>query len=401
MASVIVVENDLKDSVTEYSSIIDSIHKNTDFSTSLNEFLGDEITNKKELASKIFSASTKETLTSLSNKEFEPAFYLLSYLIKELEGLTIEQAFSNDSKIVSLLKECTPSQQPSLRDRKSLKPTTVLSAFNSFFNLLPPTSVSRIDIIQTILSIVSETQVGFELIQSSIGDNLLNWLKAANASGEQIRKLFWSFIALDTEFTQKSLELIKAFSAQYELSLDELRELIKFSLSSSVVDVSFLVNNNVASALKQNSSDELVKVFVEYTHGNLITSVPSSLTEEVIYKSKILALARFFVESEKSHQNTFKYNDIPSELVSSTAAFEKLLIDSIKAGVIEGKLNQVEETFCLIRVNRLILAGDDQKLAQDWEVVKSTLLNWKQSLENINEIVVSAKDNIVNNNNAN
>lgn len=401
MASVIVVENDLKDSVSEYSLFIDSVHQNTEFSTSLNEFLGDEITNKKELATRILNASTKETLSSLSNKEFEPAFYLLAYLIKELEGLTLEQAFLKDSKIVSLLKECTPTQQPSLRDRKSLKPTTVLSAFNTLFNLLPPTSASRIDIIQTILSIVSETQVPFELVQSSIGDNLVGWLKAANASEEQVKKLFWSFISSDSEFTQKSLELIKAFTAQYELTLDELHQLIQFALSSSVVDVSFLVNNNVASALKQNSSDDLVKVFVEYTHGNLIKSVPSSLTEEVVYKSKILALAKFFVENEESHQNAFKYSDIPSELVSSSAEFEKLLIDSIKAGVIEGKLNQVEETFGLIRVNRLILAGDNEKLAQDWAAVKATLLNWKNSLENINEIVVNAKDNIVNNNNAN
>ncbi|KAF8001800.1 hypothetical protein HF325_004301 [Metschnikowia pulcherrima] len=401
MASVIVVENDLKDSVTEYSLIIDSVRQNTEFSSSLNEFLGDEITDKKKLATIILKASSKEVLTSLSNKEFEPAFYLLAYLIKELEGLTIEQTLLRDSQIVSFLKECTPTQQPSLRDRKSLKPTTVLSTFNTFFNLLPPTSASRIDILQTILSIVSETQTSFELIQSSIGDNLVSWLKAANASDEQVRSLFWSFISLDKSFSQKALDLIKAFTSEFTLSLEEVHQLIIFALSSSIVDVSFLVNNNVASALAQNSSDELVKVFVAYTHGNILTSVPSPLTEEVIYKSKILSLARFFVENEKSHKNTFKYNDIPSELVSSTAAFERLLIDSIKAGVIEGKLNQVDESFCLIRVNRLILAGDEQKLAQDWEVVKATLLDWKHSLENINEIVVNAKDNIVNNNNAN
>ncbi|KAM9895298.1 hypothetical protein OXX69_011065, partial [Metschnikowia pulcherrima] len=230
---------------------------------------------------------------------------------------------------------------------------------------------------------------------------LVSWLKAANASDEQVRSLFWSFISLDKSFSQKALDLIKAFTSEFTLSLEEVHQLIIFALSSSIVDVSFLVNNNLASALAQNSSDELVKVFVAYTHGNILTSVPSPLTEEVIYKSKILSLARFFVENEKSHKNTFKYNDIPSELVSSTAAFERLLIDSIKAGVIEGKLNQVDESFCLIRANRLILAGDEQKLAQDWEVVKATLLDWKHSLENINEIVVNAKDNIVNNNNAN
>lgn len=401
MASVIVVENDLKDSVREYCLIIDAVRQNTEFSASLKDVVSDEAFDKKEAAARILSASTKETLISLNNKDFEPAFYLLAHLIKELEGLTIEQVFQKDSKIIALLKECAPSQQPSVRDRKTIKPTTILSAFNTIFNLLPATSVSRIDIIQNILVVVSQAQVSYELVQSSIGDNLIYWLKTANASDAQIREIFWSFVGLDSKHSQKSLELIKAFACQYELSLNELHDLIKFALSSPVVDVSFLVNNNVASALKQNSADELVKVFIDYTQGRSITSVPSSLPEKVVYKSKILALARFFIENENKSQNAFKYNDIPSELVSSPAEFEKLLIDSIKAGVIEGKLNQVEETFSLIRVNRLILAGDDQKLAQDWEAVKSTLLNWRNSLDNINDIVASAKENIVNNNNAN
>ncbi|WPK27031.1 hypothetical protein PUMCH_004402 [Australozyma saopauloensis] len=405
MASVIVVENDLKDSVNEYSQIIDGVHQNTEFSASLSAFLPEgsaTVTNPTELASAIFAASTKETLTSLSDKEFEPAFYLLVFLLTKLENQTIEQLTTQDSKIISLLKSCTPTEQPSLRDRRSLKPTTILSIFNTLFNLLPASSSNRIQLINSILAVVAETNTSFAFIQSSIGHSLVSWLKDAGASEAEIKQIFWFFITLDTEFTLESLQLIKTFTTQFQLSIEELRTLITFALSSSVVDVSFLVNNNVATALSQNSSDELVQTFVQYTHSDLISTVPESLPESIKHKSKILCLAKFFVENgTKENNNTFKYSDIPSALASSPADFEKLLVDSIKAGVIEGKLNQVEETFFSIRTNRCILAGDDNKLAQDWDTVKAALMEWKHSLENINEVVLNAKENIVNNNNAN
>lgn len=404
MTSVFVVENDLKDSVKEYGSIIDSVAQNSDFSESLKAHFNDqndEINNKSELAAKLLTGSPASTLTKLSDKEFEPAFYLLVYLLSELEGASFEQLLQKDSKVVNLLKETTPAHSPSLRDRRSLKPTTILSIINTFFNYLPTTSATRVFLVELILKIVADTQIDFALIQSSIGENMVGWLKAANAPDAEIKRLFWFFIRLDKAFTLKSLQLIKTFTSEYTLSLTELHDLINFALAASVVDVTFLVNNNVAAALRENSSDELTQTFVQYTSGELVTTAPGILTEEVHAKSKILALAKFFVSNDDAGKNSFLYSDIPTNLVSSPSEFEKLLIDSIKAGVIEGKLNQVDETFYLVRVNRFVVAGDNQKIAHDWETVKKSLVEWKESLVNINEIVKNAKDNIVNNNNAN
>lgn len=400
MASVIVVENEIHDSVKEYGQIIDSIHQNSEFSDSLNQYFNiqNEITNKPELAAKLLSGSPAATLAQLSDKEFEPAFYLLAYLLHELEGTSFEKLFQKDSTVVNLLIEATPAQVPSLRDRRSLKPTTILSVINTFFNYLPATSPTRIYLVELICNIVSDTQIDFALVQSTVGDNLVSWLEAANAPESEIKRLFWFFIKLDTSFTLKSLQLIKTFTSQFTLSLTELHDLITFTLSSSVVDVSFLVNNNVAAALEANASDELAQTFIRYTSGELVTSAPGALNSAVHAKSKMLALAKFFVESDDAGKNSFGYSDIPAELVSTPIEFEKLLIDAIKAGVIEGKLNQVDETFYLVRVNRFVLATDKNKIAHDWETVKKALEQWKESLGNINEIVKNAKDNIVNNN---
>lgn len=404
MSSVFVVENDLKDSVKEYGSIIDAVHQNTDFSESLKTYFSEQndgINNQTELAAKLLEGSPASTLTKLSDKEFEPAFYLLVYLLSELEQTSFEQLLQQDSKVIKLLQESTPAQIPLLRDRRSLKPTTILSIINTFFNYLPTTSATRILLVGLILAIVKDTQIDFALIQSSIGDNLVGWLEAASAPEAEIKKLFWSFIKLDKSFTYKSLQLIKLFTAQYSVSLTELHDLINFALASLVVDVSFLVNNNVASALQANSLDELTQTFIKYTNGELVTLAPGILTEEVHAKSKILALAKFFVSNDDQGKNSFLYSDIPQSLVQNPAEFEKLLIDSIKAGVIEGKLNQVDQTFYLVRVNRFVVAGDKAKIAHEWETVKKLLAEWKESLVNINEIVKSAKAKIVDPSNAN
>lgn len=399
MASVIIVENDLKDSVWEYGQIIDGVRQNTELSRSLAPFLPDgqgSISNPAELAQLLITASSKEILSVLSDKEFEPAFYLLVYLLQQLQKLSMEDLTRHDSTVLQLLRSCVPAEQPSLRDRRALKPTTILSVLNTLFNLLPASSPNRILLLKDILSVVAETKTSFALIQSAIGSNLAAWMAAAGASDAEIRRTFWFFISLDPACSVESLRLIKAFTAQHELSLDELRALITTALSSSVVDVSFLVNNNVARAAAQYAADELVQTFMHYTHSTLITAVPLALPESVKHKSKILALARFFSDNGSANNNTFSYSAIPHELAASAGELETLLVDSIKAGVIEGKLNQVDETFFCTRTNRAVLAGDDNKLVQDREAVKATLLEWKRALENINEVVLNAKENIVN-----
>lgn len=400
MASVIVVENEIKDSVEEYAQIINGVQQNSAFLDAIRAHFNaaGSITNKAALAQEVWTVATPEILTKLPDREFEPVFYLLAYLTLELEQKLFETLLVKNGALIQLLIASTPAQKPLLRDRRLLKPTTVLSVLNTFFNFLPALSPTRVDFIELILKIVTDTDIDFALIQSSIGGSLVLWLAAAGALEAQIKAIFWQFVALDKQYTLELLHLIKKFTSQFPLSLEELHKLIAFALASPVVDVTFLVNNNVAQALKENALDEQVSVFDKYTKGELITSVPSSISESVVAKSKILALTRFFVESDNAGKNAFKYSDIPSELAASQPEFEKLLIDSIKAGVIEGKMNQVDQTFNLVRANRIVLAGDKQQLAQDLNSVKKALLEWRHSLHNINEIVRDAKDNIVNNN---
>lgn len=401
MTSVIVVDSEFKDCINEYGQTIDSANEKKIFGEELNKFFDEktnEVQDKEGLKKLIYTSATASVLSKLSDKEFESTFNLLIYILSELEG-SLLLLFNEKSTLVESLVQCIPTEEPSLRDRKCIKATTILSVLNTIFNFLPETSKERVFILSTILKVVEQSYTSFELIQNSVGNQLVRWLETAGASVEIIKQLFWRFISLDDQQRRETLDLIKSFTAKYSLTLEELQQLIKFSLLSNTVDISFLVNNNVAKALQSFSNDDYVQLFQKYIKGELATSVPSELkhSQEFIYqKSRIVALAQFFVANEG--KGIFKYSDIPSSLVSSSADFELLLINSIKSGVIEGRLNQVEEVFALSRVNRFILAGDDESINKNWASVRQSLTEWKGALENIEEIVNATRENIVNSN---
>lgn len=410
MASVIVVDTELEDSIREYGQIIDSINKSTDFSTAIKSLLPEASWNQQELSNdikvnlskEILKFSTSENLKKLTDKEFEPTFYLLIHILSKLS--TQDEILNNvNSPIYTILFETNPQQPPSLRDRRSIKSTSFLSILSTIFNLLPKDSKTRVYVLENVLKVIKTSAIDFSLIQDNIGSNLNNWLKESKSNEDEFKALFWDFVELDGEYSQKSLNYIKSFTQSNTLSKEELIKLIKFSLSSKVVDISYLVNNNVAQALSANQSEPLAVVFKKYVHGEIIPvdQVPSELSSQaksINSKSKILTLAKYFANSTTAGSDhdalVFKYNEIPN--VESSLEFEEILIEAIKAGVIEGKLNQLEETFYLTRVNRLIIAGEDN--IKNWAQVKLALEQWQNSLTNINDIVKAARENIVNNN---
>ncbi|KAI5907116.1 Eukaryotic translation initiation factor 3 subunit M [Candida parapsilosis] len=404
MASVIVVDNDLKDSVREYVQVVDGLNGNTELATKVESLLPSQqdqaISNKSKLFTILQQASTAETLKHLTDKEFEPTVYLLIHILSQLDS--IDSVLINESSpIYNLLLTINPKQPLSLRDRKSIRSTSVLSVLSTIFNLIPRDSKTRIYVIKQILKVIQTSDVEFNAIEDNISGNLVNCLKECNAKDDEIKEIFWNFIALDKGYSLKSLNFIKSFTHEFTVSESELTKLIKFALESKIVDVSFLVNNNVASALKKNN-DKLTQLFAQYVRGETISTddisaADSSLPVSFIHqKSRILNLARFFASKSLSSDHDdiiFKYSEI--ETASNSTELEELLVEAIKAGVLEGKINQIDETFYLSRVNRFILAGEDEANAENWNLVKRALQQWLDSIRNIDDIVKATRENLV------
>ncbi|KAG7192307.1 uncharacterized protein KQ657_002026 [Scheffersomyces spartinae] len=394
MASVFVVDAELKDSVLEFGAIVDGVNETNDFSQSLQaHFVNEssEISDKDELVKTIYSGVSNEGLSKLSDKEFESAFNLVLYLVLQLDG---SKGISN-GVLIQTLVDINPVKQASLRDRRSIKSTTILSCFNTIFNVLPANSATRITILEKIFYIanVSQGSIPFKLLSEGLGSNLISWLTSAGASETQIKSLFYQFVALDQQYSLETLGLIKNFTQIYTVSETEAEQIALFALKSETMDVSSLFNNNLTSTLKNSSSSELCQLFLSYAKGQVIKHVPELLelyAEHIKSKSRVLNLVKFFADNEAS-KSKFTYSEIPD--VVDHLDFEILLINAIKAGVIEGKLNQVEQTFYLTKVNRFIIAKEDN--TQNWEAVKKTLYNWKNALININQVVNEARENIV------
>ena len=396
MSSVIVVDNTLKDSVREYAQILDAANQNSEISKELQGFFQDSnISDSNGLLSSIYTSST--SLSKLSEKEFEPTFNLLIYIVSQVSNASTLD--DNSSPLLKLLVDTVPTKQPSLRDRKSIKSTSILSCFNTYFNLLPESSSTRIHILHQIFNLIKISNIDYSLVEKNISKNLIGWAKLANCSDGEIKSLFWTFINLDTKFSSTSLKSIKSFTETYTLETAELLSLIKFCLSSETVDITFLVNHSVSESMAANTQQELVAIFGKYINGeytNLSSPIEGLDIEFVNSKSKILALAKFFAtESSKNPSKiTFSYSEIPN--ISSSSEFEILLVNAIKFGIIEGKLNQISETFYLSRVNKFILPGQNDENLKNWMDVKKALVDWKDSLSNINDIVKSSRENIVN-----
>ncbi|KAI3403638.2 hypothetical protein KGF56_003565 [Candida oxycetoniae] len=406
-SSIIVVDNGLADSVKEYAQIIDGVRGNDEFSKSVESHLlkrsGDdqvEIGDKRELYEKIKQASTAEVLGKLTDKEFEPTIYLLIHVLAELtsvEAVLSDESFAIDRLVVSI----NPTHPLSLRDRKSIKSSSVVSILSTIFNLLPQASKVRGQVLKEILKVLETSGITFSSVQENLGSNIVSWLKSSNASESEIKAAFWDFIALDSLYSLKSLHFIKNFTHSYSLTENELTKMIEFALKSKVVDVSFLVNNNVAKALDSFNDCKLSQLFLAYVKGELIQieNIPSNLPQEFIHqKSKILSLAKYFADSitlKEDHDGIlFTYEEVPN--ISSELEFQELIVEAITAGIVEGKLNQIDNTFSLSRVNRFVIAGDNSAIAQSWEIVKAVLQQWSQSISNIDEIVRQTRENIVN-----
>lgn len=379
--SVFVIDNDLASSVSELASIVDQVQQSTDYSQAVRPLVDastQEITDKSALINQIYHASSPEIIAKLNDKEFEPAFNLVVYILSELYGGLHQVLDADNDKLIQNLLACSPAQQLSLRDRKSIKATSILSELSLLFNLLPATSGFRTVVVQKIIDFVRALKLDYGYLQT-FQTNLVPWLVQTGADSSTIRSIFYDFIELDSKSSLSSLKTIYNFTKQYEVSGEELERIIKFSLNSDIVDLSFMINVNMSHAITANSNSPNVKLFADYLEGKPLKSDQFNSLE---FKSSMLSLCRFFKSSGKYE---FGFNEM------LTGTDEVLLINCIKYGLLEGKVDQVNEKFYLTRLNKFIL-GD--QVEQDVSDVKQSLEAWKKSLIEVGSVVENFRENM-------
>ncbi|KAK9467632.1 hypothetical protein V1512DRAFT_252771 [Lipomyces arxii] len=322
-----------------------------------------------------------DTLVKASDKDYEPMFNLLLYI------LTFSPAGVPDhlGRVLELLAEASATHDVS-----------VLSVLSNLFNLLPASSELRHSVFLTILKIAVATD-NTSLLLPQLA-KLPTWFEEWElAHADQVKLLFT--VAIELEPTNKSAALkylldchTIAKASSVPVSAEATTKLIKLSLSNSA----FVEYDSILSAIPETSGDlvDLLKVLVSGTlsqYTEYKVSHPSVVStyelddEALTTKMRLLTVASL---ASSSPSLTVAYASIAAALDISREDVEFWIIDVIRAGLLEGKMSQLESKLFVHRVATRTFGKEE------WVDVAHRLDVWKTSLRDVLTVVRNARSTV-------
>ncbi|ODQ82574.1 hypothetical protein BABINDRAFT_159133 [Babjeviella inositovora NRRL Y-12698] len=365
LRSHIVVDSSISDCVSEYASILSSLQK----STTVEEFVnGDDI--NEQLFPEV--ADSVASLGELSDREFEPAFNLAIYILSQAED---SQYLA--TALTSLIA-LAPTSKPSIQDKKSLRPTTVISTLSNIFNLLPETSPLRATALKAIITIASQNKIAHILVP--LLPHLQNWLISANVNAAEIRQTVFQVARLiEVDEPVKALDLVeKSVTDLAGATVADVSAFVTYALNSVVVDLNYLTSIPVVALVQ---STPLYTTLTAYNTGDLAQLKAADVSKATIAKAELLAIAKFL-----QGKDVVTYGAIAEAIGASADDVELLLIKAIEQQIVLGRLNQATESFTVHKVSAL-----GEFTTEQWLTVQAKLEALKQNLQNIPEIVEQAK----------
>ena len=238
----------------------------------------------------------------------------------------------------------------------------------------------------------------FEILRPQL-KNIDSWIAAWETDEEDQRKLFLEIASVAGEAgedTQSYLYLLRALRTIpiEEVSSNDAHDLairaLKVALSHpSHFDFQDLTSSDPIQALRKSDPEwyELLEIFNaelldDYndfleSHEDFLSD--ASLDASILHrKMRLLTLASLAASTASRslpYQHIGRALQIPSEDV------EMWVIDVIRAGLVEGKLSQLNQTFLIHRSTYRVF-GEKQ-----WTEVQGRLDTWRASLEGVLEVV--------------
>lgn len=228
------------------------------------------------------------------------------------------------------------------------------------------------------------------------------WVNEWGLDDEELRKLHLAVAdaaeaAGDGELVHshvvQALQTIPAAKS----STEESRKLAVHVLASalknpSIFDFTQLTESDAVQALRGSDGSlfELLEIFTSDTldaYQEFISSVPlSSVSGGVLAdaddvlqnKMRLLTLASL---AASTPSRSLPYATIATALSIPTEDVEKWVIDTIRVGLVEGKLSQLRSEFLVHRASYRVF-GEKQ-----WAEVQGRLMVWRRSLENVLNVI--------------
>lgn len=228
------------------------------------------------------------------------------------------------------------------------------------------------------------------------------WLKNWGSSIEQKRELFLTLRNLlnEANHSMEAYECLFKYLLTFEnadnntlnTSKDNAREAIKDAINNeSIFNFEELLKLRAIQNLNSEPCFELAKVFLagdikEYqnfisSHNNILNEL-SLNDEECSKKIRMLTLVSVVgdeIPGRVAYSAVQEALDIPEEEV------ELWILDVIRAGLIDAKMNQLEKT---IIVNR---ATPRQFTENEWKKLDTRIDEWKNNLKDILKVIANAK----------
>lgn len=328
--------------------------------------------------------------------EFTAAYNLLIYL-------------SNQSPIRDMLlaRICQYLSEQPVTSSTQFGPSLALTTLTTIFNTLPLDSESRYHVFMAILKVIRATSAtqAFETLTTQLRTNVPKWLIDWQLDDEDARQLHIAIAEVATasgnnnmafEYLLLALETIPPNQASDE----EAQKLAKRTLTAaltnpSITDFTPLTASDAIQALRKSDPGlfELLEIFSSDDYNSYLDfiqstplsslSLPDSAPEVLETKIRLLTLATI---AANAPNRSVPYSEIALALQIPSSDVEIWVIDTIRAGLVEGKLSQMKQEFLVQRATYRVF-GEKQ-----WAEIQGRLMVWRRSLESVLGVIKSERE---------
>ncbi|PSN65375.1 PCI-domain-containing protein [Corynespora cassiicola Philippines] len=343
---------------------------------------------KDEVLKKLVMGS--QALNQAPEKEFIAAYNLLVHLVRQSPNVGM-----------FLPKICTHLSTP-IASSPANGAGLALSVLSTVFNTLPAQNEMRFHVLLAILRVIRATS-NFETLRPQL-KQLDQWLESWDMEDEESRKLYLAIsdVASDAGEDEQAytylLRALRTFPSE-EVSSPEARELSLRALKSALThpahyDFQDLTELDSIQALR--NSDPIYFQLLEIFNSDLLDDfndfkdehdgwIEESGLDAAALNRKMRLLTLASISASTGQTRSLPYAHIAKALQVPAEDVEMWVIDVIRAGLVEGKLSQLNQTFLIHRSTYRVF-GENQ-----WREVASRLDMWRNSLVGVLQVIQAEK----------
>ncbi|KAH3915838.1 eukaryotic translation initiation factor 3 subunit M [Parastagonospora nodorum] len=389
--NTILIEGSFEELTDEFAQYIDTLKKSQ----------GEEASNLQGETAELLKENKKDdvlkklvvgaqALNQAPEKEFIAAYNLLIHLVNQSPSVNMY-----------LPKICQNLSAP-ISSSPQNGGGLALSILSTIFNTTSAGSEVRYHVLLAILRVIRATS-NFETLRPQL-KQLDKWLEAWETEEEDSRKLYLavSDVASDAGESEQAytylLRALRTYPSE-EASSPEARELSLRALKSALThpthfDFQDLTDLDSIQALR--NSDPIFFQLLEIFNSDLLDDyndfkdehdgwVEESGLDGAALNRKMRLLTLASMAASAGQTRSLPYDKIAKALQISSEEVEMWVIDVIRAGLVEGKLSQLNQTFLIHRSTYRVF-GDNQ-----WREVSSRLDMWRNSLTGVLQVIQAEK----------